>query len=152
VRIENSTSTERNAGTIPQRRVTADPSAGPAPDGAADARPRVAPRPAAAPATPFFRIPSTGDPTPPAGRIVAMCGWAAALGLVGVFLAIRALVALVGSVPGWYEPVVTADGVVGIALTVAAFLAVHREKLPWYLLSAATATLGVNLIAVLTGP
>lgn len=149
MRTENSTSTERNAGAIPQRRVTADPPAGPAPSGTAEPRPRVAPRSATAPVIPLFRMPSAGDPAPSPGRIAAMCGWAAGLGLVGAFLAIRALVALFGPVPGWYEPVVITDGVVGLALTVAAFLAVHRTKLPWYLLAAATAALGVNLIAVL---
>jgi hypothetical protein len=77
-----------------------------------------------------------------------MCAWAAGLGFVGTFIAVRAFVAFFGIVPSWYQPSVVAVGVLGISLVIGSFLAVHQQRLPWWLLSAATATLGANLLLV----
>jgi hypothetical protein len=69
------------------------------------------------------------------------------LGLVGVAIALRALIAIVsGVVPHWFEPAVVGTGVAGIALTVGGFMAVHRRHLPWALLGAASATLAMNVV------
>ena len=93
-----------------------------------------------------LRLPAPDDPPPATGRMLGVCAWAALLGVVGLAVAARALVAvLAGTAPGWYEPTVLALGVVGIGLTAAAFLAVHHRGLPWLLLAAATVPLAVNL-------
>ena len=89
-----------------------------------------------------FRLPAHRDPEPDPARLVGLCSWTAALGLLGLAIAGRASVAiLTGAVPGWFEPLVVTMGVVGITLTAAAFLAIHRRHLPWLLLTAATVTL-----------
>jgi hypothetical protein len=147
VRSQNWTSTERSVGSIPQRRVAIDPAAVPIVPPV-----RSVPRLTRVTAIGFLRLPSAGDPSPTPGRIGAMCCWAAGLGLAGVLLAIRALAAILGEVPEWYEPVVVTAGAAGIALTVAAFLAVHRRRLPWALLTAATTALLANLILILSAP
>jgi hypothetical protein len=82
--------------------------------------------------------------------MVGLCAWAAALGLIGLPIAGRSSVAIIlGSAPGWFEPVVVVVGLTGIAMTSAAFAAIHRERVPWRLLTAATVTLLVNLALVL---
>jgi hypothetical protein len=56
---------------------------------------------------------------------------------------------IMGSAPGWFEPVVVTVGLAGIALTSAAFAAIHRQRVPWRLLTAATVTLLANLTLAL---
>lgn len=98
-----------------------------------------------------FRLPGTADPAPGARRLAGMCAWAAVLGLVGVAIAVRALLAIMtGVAPDWFEPAVVGTGVAGIALTVGGFMAVHRRHLPWALLGAASATLVLNLLLTLS--
>ncbi|HYN94026.1 MAG TPA: hypothetical protein VES42_09285 [Pilimelia sp.] len=93
-----------------------------------------------------LRLPGPDDPAPTAGRLLGMCAWAAALTMVGLAVAARAMVAmLTGHAPDWYEPTVIAAGLAGMALTAAAFLSVHRPWLPWVLLAAATVPLVINL-------
>jgi hypothetical protein len=95
-----------------------------------------------------FRLPASHDPAPQPARMLGVCAWATALGVVGVGVALRALVALLaGQTPGWFEPTITIAGLLGIGLTAAAFAAVHRRRLPWALLGAATLMLGVTLVA-----
>jgi hypothetical protein len=67
-----------------------------------------------------------------------------------MFFAVSAFFAFFGVVPGWYQPAVTTVGVVGLALTIGSFLAVHEDRLPWLLLWAATATLGVDAVLILS--
>jgi hypothetical protein len=93
-----------------------------------------------------LRLPAPDDPAPATGRMLGVCAWAALLGLVGLAVAGRALVAvLAGQAPTWYEPTVLLGCVLGIALTAAAYLTVHHAWLPWALLAAATVPLVVNL-------
>jgi hypothetical protein len=93
-----------------------------------------------------LRLPAPDDPPPATGRMLGVCAWAALLGVVGLAVAGRALVALLtGGAPDWYEPTVLAGGVAGIGLTATAFLAVHHRRLPWVLLATATVPLVVNL-------
>ena len=97
-----------------------------------------------------FRLHGEHDPAPRPARMVGLCAWAAALGLIGLPIAGRSSVAIMmGSAPGWFEPVVVAVGLAGIAMTSAAFAGIHRERVPWRLLTAATVTLVVNLALVL---
>lgn len=83
--------------------------------------------------------------------MVGMSAWAAALGLSGLAVGAHAMAAIVtGSAPGWFEPVVVPTGLLGITLTAAAFLAVHRRLLPWLLLGAgAVALVAVVLLSLL---
>jgi hypothetical protein len=61
-------------------------------------------------------------------------------------IAIRGLVGIIGGyAPGWYEPALVVVGMVGIALTVLAFLAIQQRYLPWIMLGAATVALGANI-------
>jgi hypothetical protein len=95
-----------------------------------------------------FRRPdlSRGGPNP--RRLAGLAGWAAALGLLGLVVGVRGLVAiLIGGIPGWYEPTLIGMGLVGIGLTSGAFLTVQRGQLPWILLGAGTAVLLSSIVA-----
>jgi hypothetical protein len=120
---------------------------GPARDDASpDPDPHPHPRPVTARISGVFRLPGHADPAPGPHRLAGMCAWAAVLGLVGVAIALRALVAIMtGVVPHWFEPAVIGTGVAGITLTVGGFMAVHQRHLPWALLGAASATLVLNV-------
>jgi hypothetical protein len=73
---------------------------------------------------------------------MGVCGWAAVLGGVGLVLGLRGFFGILsGAAPAWYEPAAAASGLVGIGLTVGSFLTVQRMRAPWFLLSAASATL-----------
>lgn len=97
------------------------------------------PRPAATGVARLFRLPSTDDPAPPNTKLVAMCSWAGGLGLIGLLVAIRAVLALWrGNPPTWYEPSFIAVGLTGIGLTVGAFMSIQRRHLPWVMLTLAT--------------
>jgi hypothetical protein len=94
-----------------------------------------------------LRLPAPDDPPPATGRMVGVCTWAALLGLIGLAVAGRLMVAmLAGNSPSWYEPTVITGGLVGIGLTATAFLGVHCPRLPWALLTAATVPLAVNIV------
>ncbi|MDQ7904733.1 hypothetical protein RB614_09400 [Phytohabitans sp. ZYX-F-186] len=94
-----------------------------------------------------FRLPGSADPSPPSGKLVAMCAWATALGLVGLLVATRALLALWrGNPPTWYEPSFIAIGLVGIGLTVGAFMSIQRRRLPWIMLALATIPLVASIV------
>lgn len=86
-----------------------------------------------------LRLPDRETQAPHPVRLAGICAWAALLGLAGLLVAARVAVAIIaGTSPGWYEPAVVAVGVLGIALTACAFAAVHRPRVPWLLLTAAT--------------
>ena len=75
-------------------------------------------------------------------QLIGVCGWAAILGVVGLVVGIRGFVGdLLGAAPGWYEPAMIAVGLVGIGLTVGAFVTVHRRRTPYILLGAASLVL-----------
>jgi hypothetical protein len=88
-----------------------------------------------------FRLHAQADPRPANRQIAAVCAWAAALGLGGMAVALRAFVGLIAQYRGWYGPVVIAIGLLGLACTIAAFASVHRRRLPFALLGAASVTL-----------
>ncbi|MEJ3749243.1 hypothetical protein WEI85_39025 [Actinomycetes bacterium KLBMP 9797] len=97
----------------------------------------------------LFRLPGHGDPAPPTARLATMSSWAAALGLIGMLVVVRALMAVFGGpVPWWYEPALIGAGLLGIGLTVGAFMSIQHRRLPWCLL--ATATLPLLAALVLT--
>jgi hypothetical protein len=87
-------------------------------------------------------LPVVGRPQPRLRQLMGVCGWAAILGAVGLIVGIRGFVGdLMGQAPSWYEPTMIGVGIVGIGLTVAAFATVHRRRMPYALLIAATAVL-----------
>jgi len=105
---------------------------------------------AVAEAETFFRFPAADDPNPGTVRLLAMSVYAALLGLAGVGVGARGLVSSIGGgVPGWYVPVLAAAGLVSVALSVGAFLSIHRRVLPGLLMLAAAAPLaGAVMLAV----
>ncbi|HEY7225534.1 MAG TPA: hypothetical protein VH561_18320 [Micromonosporaceae bacterium] len=89
-------------------------------------------------------------PQPRLRQIIGVCGWAALLGVLGLAVGIRGFIAdLMDATPSWYEPMMIGVGLVGIALTVGAFVSVHRRRTPYLLLSAATVVLAYAIF--LTG-
>lgn len=94
-----------------------------------------------------FRLPGWDDPAPPTARLVAMCAWATALGVVGLAVAVRGLMAILGgTAPTWYESTVVGTGLAGIGLTVGAFMSIQRRRLPWFMLAAATIPLIATVV------
>ena len=76
-------------------------------------------------------------------QMLGVCVWAAVLGLGGLVVGFRGFVAaLLNQTPSWYEPMMLGIGALGIGLTAAAFVSVHRRHTPYLLLGAATAVLG----------
>ncbi|MEV0727614.1 hypothetical protein [Polymorphospora sp. NPDC050346] len=95
----------------------------------------------------LFRLPGAGDPAPDGRRMVGLCTWATALGLVGMAVALRGLYAILsGTDPFWYEPALIIGGLAGITLTVGGFLSIQRRRLPWLMLGGATVPLLLNLV------
>jgi hypothetical protein len=89
--------------------------------------------------------------TPRLRQMLGVCGWAALLGAVGLVVGIRGFIAdLMSTTPGWYEPVMIGAGAIGIAFTVGAFATVHRRRMPYILLSAATITLAYATLLTAT--
>lgn len=94
-----------------------------------------------------FRLPGSDDPAPPNSKLVGMCAWATGLGIVGLLVATRALLALWRSdPPNWYEPSFIAVGLAGIGLTVGAFMSIQRRRLPWIMLTLATIPLIASIV------
>ncbi|MBX6750951.1 MAG: hypothetical protein IRY85_14975 [Micromonosporaceae bacterium] len=84
-------------------------------------------------------------------QMFGVCTWAAVLGVLGLGVGIRGLVAiLMKAAPGWYEPAMIGVGFVGIGLTVGAFVTVYRRRLPYVLLAAATAVLAYAVLLTVT--
>ncbi len=86
-------------------------------------------------------------PEPRLRQLMGVCGWAAVLGGVGLIIGIRALFGVLGgSAPGWFEPSIATVGLIGIGLTVGAFLTVQRRRTPWALLGASSIVLIVGMV------
>jgi hypothetical protein len=95
-----------------------------------------------------FRFPSADDPEPATRRLLGMSLYATLLGLVGLAVGVRGVVAIIAErTPGWYEPTLAVTGLACVALVVAAFLSIHRRILPWLLLVTAAAPLAANIVA-----
>ena len=79
--------------------------------------------------------------------LAGLATWAAALGLGGLIMGIRGLVIIIATKPPhWYEPTLITMGLIGIALTAAAFLTVQYRYVPWALLGLGS---GVLLAAII---
>lgn len=79
-------------------------------------------------------------------QLMGVCGWAAVLGGIGLIIGLRGHIGiLAGEPPTWYEPSFIIVGVIGILLTVGAFLTVHRRRAPWILLGTSSVALIVAM-------
>ena len=95
----------------------------------------------------FFRFPAADDPDPGTWRLLTMSLYTALLGLGGFGVGIRGLIASIGGeAPGWFVPALAAGGLLSVALTVAAFLSIHRLLLPWAFMLAAAFPLGAAVM------
>ena len=94
----------------------------------------------------LFRFPAADDPAPTPLRLLTMALYAAALGLAGVGVGVRAMVSVFGGTAFWYVPTLSFFGLVSVALVVGSFLSIHRPILPWLLLIAATIPLAVDVL------
>jgi hypothetical protein len=87
-----------------------------------------------------------GDTSPAPRRLIGLCAWAAAIGIIGVVVGIWAgITAMIGA-PAWYLPVASLIGLAGVAATMGAFVTARAPQMPWRLLSGATLTLIVAII------
>ena len=90
-------------------------------------------------------------PQPRMRQLMGVCGWAAVLGGLGLVVGIRGLIGdLMGLAPSWYEPSMIIVGLVGILLTVGAFVTVHRRRTPYILLGASTLSLVYAMVLTAT--
>ena len=94
----------------------------------------------------LFRFPAADDPAPTPARLLLMSLYAAALGLAGVGVGVRAMVTIFGGTAFWYVPTLSLFGLASVALVVGSFLSIHRPVLPWLLLTAATVPLAIDVL------
>jgi hypothetical protein len=100
-----------------------------------------------------FRLHTEEHEAPANWRLFVFCLWAAASIFVGLIPAARLVFTLtLESGPWWYPAAATTLGILGVALMVAAFAAIHRRYLPWYLFVLATLLLAANVTMVYTLP
>jgi hypothetical protein len=95
----------------------------------------------------LFRLPGEKDPAPPPRRIAGICAWAAGLGIVGLIAGLLAVIAMLAGAGSWYPPTILIIGIGGILCTIGALASVHRRRLPWVMLGAASAAM-VSAFAV----
>jgi len=95
----------------------------------------------------YFRFPAAQDPDPGTWRLLTMSVYTALLGLGGFGVGVRGLVASIGGeAPGWYVPALAAGGLLSVALTVGAYLSIHRLLLPWVFMFAAALPLAAAVL------
>lgn len=92
-----------------------------------------------------MRTPAESLPPAPR-RLVGLCSWAAAVGILGVIIAIRAVVATIIGTSAWFPITAGAVGLIGVVATMGSFVTARREHTPWALLSIASLTLIVATI------
>jgi hypothetical protein len=84
---------------------------------------------------------------PPAPRrLVGLCAWAAAVGALGVIIAIWAGIIDVMGTPAWFLPTAGFVGIAGVGATMGAFVTARQPRVPWMLLSGATLALIIAII------
>jgi hypothetical protein len=88
-----------------------------------------------------FRLPTSDDPPPASRHLARVCAWAAALGLGGMAVALRAFVGLIYEERAWFAPTIVTVGVLGLACTIGAFASIHQRRVPFALLGVASAAL-----------
>lgn len=92
---------------------------------------------------PLFRgALGSSDPPMRMRHLIAICGWAAGLTLLGLGVGLWAMIRLMSyDIPGWYEPVIVVTGLTGVVLAIAAFVTADKRYAPWALMGASTIAL-----------
>ena len=99
----------------------------------------------------LFRFPAADDTGPGPRRLLVMALCTALIGIVALAVTLRGLLVIIGGeAAGWYQPAFVAAGLFGVAFVVAAFLSIHRRRLPWLLLAGSTVPLALNIAMTLT--
>ena len=97
-----------------------------------------------------LHLPEMDDPAPNLARMISMSTWAAALGLLGMIVAVRTFIAIfVAPGPQWLVPTLMSLGIGGTVCAGIAFATAHRKWLPWELLGLASLLLATNLLLVI---
>jgi hypothetical protein len=89
--------------------------------------------------------------SPAPRRLVGLASWAAILGILGAILAIRDGVGIMIGAPAWFFPTVAAIGIIGVCLTMGAFLTARARTVPWLLLGLASCALLGAFVTTLVG-
>jgi hypothetical protein len=89
---------------------------------------------------------SDGKLPPAPRRLVGLCAWAAAVGVLGVIVAIWAGITDLMGTPTWFLPTAGIIGIAGVGATMGAFVTARRPRVPWVLLAGATLTLIIAII------
>jgi hypothetical protein len=113
----------------------ADVTSGGSPILAQDGEPAGLARVTLAMRTPAERLP------PAPRRLVGLCSWAAAVGILGVMVGIRAVVVTIIGAASWFPVTAGAVGVIGVVACMGAFVTARKAQIPWILLSVASLTL-----------
>lgn len=79
--------------------------------------------------------------SPAPRRLVGLAAWAAALGILGTILAIWAGIGVLVGAPSWFFPTAATFGIVGVGLTMGAFVTARARNIPWTLLGLASCSL-----------
>ncbi|MEV6346873.1 hypothetical protein [Actinoplanes sp. NPDC051851] len=95
---------------------------------------------------PAFRFPAPDDPAPSPFRLLAMTVCAAVLGLTGTGVGLLTVIGAIRGAPGWYLPLISLFLLLSVVPAGAAFLAIHRGRLPWVLLAGAATTMTAALL------
>ena len=99
-----------------------------------------------------FRFPAADDPRPGSRRLLAMSLYASMLGtLILAVAAHTVLSVMVGSAPGWPPAALSVAWLSSVVLVIAAFLSIHRRRLPWVLLLGSTLPLTATVAIALSG-
>ncbi len=94
--------------------------------------------------------PTEEQVAPAPGRLVGLCSWAAAVGILGAIIAVWAGIVQLTGPPAWFLPTAAVLGIAGVGLTVAAFFTARQRIIPWALLGLATCTLGAAIFVIIT--
>jgi hypothetical protein len=79
-------------------------------------------------------------------HLMALCAWAAAVTVLGLFVGLWAMLKLMSyGTPGWYEPIIILTALAGIGLEIASFITADRPRTPWILMGGST---GVLFLAI----
>ncbi|WP_162907449.1 hypothetical protein [Allorhizocola rhizosphaerae] len=95
-----------------------------------------------------FRLHTDEHAPPGSGRLLGLTLIAAVCVFVGLIPAVRLAASIAIDGPWWYPMLTVTLGVIGCGLIVAAFAAIHRALLPWYLVGVAVLLLAANVALV----
>ncbi len=95
-----------------------------------------------------FRLHTDEHAAPAGARLLGVTSAAAGCVFVGIIPAARLIASVAIGGPWWYQMMTLVLGIVGLGFLTAAFSAIHRRLLPWYLVGAAALLLTANVTLV----